>query len=254
MMTLDSKHELCGRQLKVGRTKGYVPAGGVAAAPIGGGFKVPGQYTPQGFRPGSMSMGGADKKQRDVYVGNLLQNVVTPEMISEYFTAQLGILPGYEPSTGPVILNVAMGGMGKFAFLEMRDTTLADYMMTLDNKLELCGRSLKLGRAKGYVPGGGGAGPSPMSAYQPQQQQQYQQYQPQQQQYQQYQPQAYVPQQAYAPQAYAQQAAYTPQQTTAGGYAQQAYAPQAYPQQVQQQAQQGYAQQAPQGYAPQQGY
>jgi len=235
VMTLDSKLELCGRQLKLGRAKGLTSGAGPSPYPMGG-YKPPSMYGQQAvFKPLPMSM--TDKKARDVYVGNLLQNVVTGEMLSEYFTAQLGILPGYEPSTGPVIMNVAMGGMGKFAFLEMRDTTLVDYMMTLDNKLELCGRSLKLGRAKGVT----NIGPSPMTTYQPQvhyqPQPQFQQYQPQQQPM--FQQQAYVPQQSYVPPSYAQQ------QPAPVAYAPQAYAPQS----QQQPAPAAYAQ-----YPPQQGY
>ncbi|KAJ1638053.1 hypothetical protein T492DRAFT_859126, partial [Pavlovales sp. CCMP2436] len=78
--------------------------GGVHSQPGGG---APGaSYQPQSFQPRPNAMmgggpGGGDKKQRDVYVGNLLQDVVTPEMLSEFFTAQLAVLPGYEPTSGP---------------------------------------------------------------------------------------------------------------------------------------------------------
>jgi splicing factor U2AF subunit len=38
---------------------------------------------------------------------------------------------------------------GRFCFMELRTLELADHMITLD-KMEVCGRPLKIGRPKGY--------------------------------------------------------------------------------------------------------
>ncbi len=38
---------------------------------------------------------------------------------------------------------------GRFCFVEMRTLELAGHMVTLD-KMEVCGRPLKIGRPKGY--------------------------------------------------------------------------------------------------------
>ncbi|KAJ1636265.1 hypothetical protein T492DRAFT_610206 [Pavlovales sp. CCMP2436] len=130
-----------------------------------------------------MTMQGArgDKKQREVYVGNLLQNQVTAQMIQDFFSKIFAAIPSFDSSQGPAINNVQLSGAGKFAFVEMRDETLAATMMLLD-KLELCGRLLNVGRPTGFVqtgfppkpldtsmlrlPGLGGAQPMGMVAQQ----------------------------------------------------------------------------------------
>lgn len=46
---------------------------------------------------------------------------------------------------------------GRFAFVELRTEELATTAMTLD-KTELLGRTMNIGRPKGYVPGTSGPG------------------------------------------------------------------------------------------------
>lgn len=92
----------------------------------------------------------ANKKQREVYVGNLAQGIVTAVMLRDFFSQILTALPGFDPLLGPPILNVQLSGEGKYAFIEMRDEVLAATMIKLD-KIELCGRLVNVGRPSGYV-------------------------------------------------------------------------------------------------------
>lgn len=48
-------------------------------------------------------------------------------------------------------MNAQVSGEGKFAFVELRTEDLASAAMFLD-KFELFGRSLNVGRPRGYVP------------------------------------------------------------------------------------------------------
>lgn len=91
----------------------------------------------------------ANKKQREVYVGNLTIGVVTADMLRELFNGALSSLVP-DPVTNPPVVNVAMDASGRFGFVEMRTEELATAAMQLD-KVELCGRHVNVGRPKGYV-------------------------------------------------------------------------------------------------------
>lgn len=94
-------------------------------------------------------MNSATKKQREVYVGNLTQGLVTEGLIKELFNKALAALVPNPIQTPPVI-NANMSGEGKFAFVEMRTEDLATAAMHLD-KFELFGRNINVGRPRGYV-------------------------------------------------------------------------------------------------------
>eukprot|EP00730_Choanoeca_flexa_P006355 TRINITY_DN12142_c0_g2_i10.p2 TRINITY_DN12142_c0_g2~~TRINITY_DN12142_c0_g2_i10.p2 ORF type:complete len:257 (+),score=25.70 TRINITY_DN12142_c0_g2_i10:2104-2874(+) len=98
-----------------------------------------------------------DKKQREVYVGNLAIGVVTEPVIRELFNAALeAFVPN--PSNMPPVVSAHMSGEGRFAFVELRNPELANAAMALD-KFDLMGRPMNVGRPKGYVPGGSNALP-----------------------------------------------------------------------------------------------
>jgi len=93
----------------------------------------------------------ANKKQRELYIGNLQVGVVTTDMIRELFNSILGnMVP--DPVSCPPVLEVKPDptGRGRFAFIELRTAALAVAALHLD-KMELCGRQLNIGRPKGYV-------------------------------------------------------------------------------------------------------
>ena len=54
------------------------------------------------------------------------------------------------------MLNVDIAPDGKFAFVEFRDEEICQIALTLFDKMELCGRTLNVGRPRGYVEPGAG--------------------------------------------------------------------------------------------------
>ncbi|GLI61296.1 hypothetical protein VaNZ11_003650 [Volvox africanus] len=92
----------------------------------------------------------ADRKAREIYVGNLAIGVVTSDMLKELFNTILANqVP--DPANAPPVVNVNLdSAAGRFAFVEFRTRELTDAAIQLD-KLELCGRQMNIGRPKGYV-------------------------------------------------------------------------------------------------------
>ncbi|KAF5828487.1 hypothetical protein DUNSADRAFT_17564 [Dunaliella salina] len=93
-----------------------------------------------------------NKKQRELYIGNLAVGIVHGEMLRELFNAVLGhMVP--DPIATPPVLEVKQDptGRGRFAFIELRTAALALAALQLDKQLDLCGRAMNIGRPKGYV-------------------------------------------------------------------------------------------------------
>jgi len=102
-----------------------------------------------------MQQSAGGKKTREVYVGNLAIGMVTDQMLREFFnTAMAGLSP--DAAAQPSVVNVWMASDMKYSFVELRTAELATISMGLD-KVELCGRSIHIGRPSGYVPPDGGA-------------------------------------------------------------------------------------------------
>lgn len=103
------------------------------------------------------NQGQGGKKTRELYVGNLAIGMVSEHMVREFFnTAMAGLAP--EAATQPAVVNVWMASDNKYSFVEFRTAELATTAMSLD-KVELCGRSLHVGRPSGYAPAGEGGMP-----------------------------------------------------------------------------------------------
>jgi len=177
------KIELAGRPLNVGRPAGYMPAPGMplpqplplppgvgaaqSAAPpdpaaaaavaalVGGGAGNPlGMNNPLGLAgglPGVSAANQANRKQRELYIGNLPVGMVSAQQLKELFRAPLLTMPNMEESTGPVVANVDLSTDGKFAFVEFRDEPICTLALTLFDKMEVCGRALNVGRPRGYI-------------------------------------------------------------------------------------------------------
>lgn len=115
----------------------------------------------------AMSMPGANqnsKKQREIYVGNLTIGAVSDALLGDLFNRALihlvpdsmGNLP--EPGTiidaathpNPPVVAVRLDGTGRFGFVEMRTEELAHHAMCLD-KIDVAGRSINVGRPKGWI-------------------------------------------------------------------------------------------------------
>eukprot|EP00227_Mantoniella_beaufortii_P014480 CAMPEP_0197576146 /NCGR_PEP_ID=MMETSP1326-20131121/1271_1 /TAXON_ID=1155430 /ORGANISM="Genus nov. species nov., Strain RCC2288" /LENGTH=364 /DNA_ID=CAMNT_0043139007 /DNA_START=510 /DNA_END=1604 /DNA_ORIENTATION=- len=93
---------------------------------------------------------GANKKHREIYVGNLLVGVVTGETLRQLFDSSLAVaFPNANPLIKPVI-NVQMAFDWKYAFVELQTEEMASAAIQL-NGMELCGRQLNIARPSGYV-------------------------------------------------------------------------------------------------------
>lgn len=99
-----------------------------------------------------MQNNNGGKKTRELYVGNLAIGMVSEQMLREFFnTALANLAPEAAASGQPMVVNVWMASDMKYSFVEFRTTELATTAMSLD-KVELCGRSIHVGRPSGYVP------------------------------------------------------------------------------------------------------
>eukprot|EP00808_Paulinella_micropora_P026925 g54283.t1 len=159
------KMMLGGRPINIGRPSGYQPP-----FPQVEPLEIPSEaFTAVGLNPQLAAIAASlpsfvappgEKKQRELYVGNLAVGLVTPPMLMELFRTGLTALPDCPPN--PVI-TANLDKMGKFAFVEFATEELASTALNMFNKIEFCGRPLQLGRPTGYIPppGGGGMGAMP---------------------------------------------------------------------------------------------
>jgi len=144
--------ELLGRNLKISHPNGYVPPQGTPDT-----YDFPedlmkrfglGSYEAmrrQDRPPAEL----ADRKARELYVGNLTIGCVTSQMLVDLFTAPLQALP-LENATSPVS-EAKVDQSGKFAFVLFADDQLATMALALFNKMELCGRPMCVDRPAGYT-------------------------------------------------------------------------------------------------------
>jgi len=91
-----------------------------------------------------------DRKQREVYVGNLAIGAIDRKLIEEFFNQALSHMVS-DPVTGPPVINVNMDSQGRFAFVEFRARELANQALLMDKLVEVYGRHLHIGRPKGYI-------------------------------------------------------------------------------------------------------
>jgi hypothetical protein len=123
--------------------------------------------TPGMMPPGMMGMMGMphmpnmpggplpnNKKQRELYIGNLPTGMVTEEMLKVLFSQMIEACEGYDPSPGPPVLNAQLrggtNGQATFAFVEFRDEKISATVSTF-NGMELSGRHLKISHPNGYI-------------------------------------------------------------------------------------------------------
>lgn len=111
----------------------------------------------QALTGGNLSL--SNKKQREIYVGNLTIGVVVDTMLRDLFNGALAHLVP-DPVANPPVINAALDPSGRFGFVECRTEELATAGMQLD-KVDLCGRHVNVGRPKGYVEPPGGAAAAP---------------------------------------------------------------------------------------------
>jgi len=93
----------------------------------------------------------AGRKQRELYVGNLPVGLVTAQTLKDLFSAPLRTMPGFDESLGPPVANCDLNPDGKFGFVEFRDEAICSIALKLFDKTDLGGRTLNVGRPRGYI-------------------------------------------------------------------------------------------------------
>lgn len=92
----------------------------------------------------------AEKKARELYVGNLPVNLCNDEALRDLFTPACKMLPTFHSAAGPPVLSVDVRGGGTFAFVEFQNELMASEALNIFNKMEVGGRQINVGRPSGY--------------------------------------------------------------------------------------------------------
>ena len=147
------KHEFFGRQLRIGRPTGVMlttpPPPPMDLTALRNAGKLP-------LKSGVvMVAGGADRKQRELYLGNLHSAVMNPDLIRELLEPACRLLPmfaklDHDKIPSP-ILSVDFGGEGRFAFIEFVSEAIATAALAIFNQIELLGKRMSVMRPQGYV-------------------------------------------------------------------------------------------------------
>jgi splicing factor U2AF subunit len=96
----------------------------------------------------ALAPSAANKRAREIYIGNLPQGIIGSTEIRELFNLALAnFVP--DPVTNPPVVEVKMDPTGRYAFVELRTFDLTHHILQLD-KVEVAGKPLKIGRPKGY--------------------------------------------------------------------------------------------------------
>ncbi|PSC72638.1 splicing factor u2af 65 kda [Micractinium conductrix] len=91
-----------------------------------------------------------DRKQREIYIGNLAIGITTKEILYELFN-QCFAHQVPDPTHTPPVVNINMDTSGRFAFVEFQTREMATKAIEMDRLVELCGRAMHIGRPKGYT-------------------------------------------------------------------------------------------------------
>ncbi|KAF4663953.1 hypothetical protein FOL47_005472 [Perkinsus chesapeaki] len=149
--------EFLGRPLRIARPTGYNPVGPASPPMDVSVLRI------QGFLPqkAMASNPQQDKRQREIYVGNLVSGVVTAQVLRDLFEPACKVLPDYNPALGPPVISADLRGEGRFAFVEFQNDRLCTAAIDIFNGMEVLGRRLVVNRPQGYVePTDGPAAPT----------------------------------------------------------------------------------------------
>jgi splicing factor U2AF 65 kDa subunit len=91
-----------------------------------------------------------DRKQREIYVGNLAIGLVDKKVLEELFNQALAHLVP-DPVNAPPVYNINFDSQGRFGFVEFRTRELANHALKMDRLIEVHGRHLHMNRPKGYL-------------------------------------------------------------------------------------------------------
>ncbi|KAL4432874.1 hypothetical protein ABPG77_008200 [Micractinium sp. CCAP 211/92] len=116
-------------------------------APAGASLAVAAAAQPGGYTQEQITI---DRKQREIYIGNLAVGITTKELLREFFDQVFAHLVP-DPAANPPVVNVNMDTGGRFAFVEFQNRDMATKALEMDKVVDLCGRVMNIGRPKGYV-------------------------------------------------------------------------------------------------------
>lgn len=148
--------ELYGRNLKISHPNGYV-APDVPVKTLGIPEDIMKRFGLGSYeamrRQDKPPQELADRKARELYVGNLTIGMVTSAMLIELFTYPLQKLPLGDDGAGVAcpVVEAKVDQSGKFAFVLFADDQIATMALAIFNKMELCGRPLCVDRPAGYT-------------------------------------------------------------------------------------------------------
>lgn len=101
--------------------------------------------------PSAAASATADRKAREIYIGNLAIGIITQELLAEFFNQVFASMVP-DPTAQPPVVHINMDSTGRFAFVEFRYEEMVDKAVQMDKIVELGGRVMNIGRPKGYVP------------------------------------------------------------------------------------------------------
>jgi len=150
--------ELAGRQLKINHPTGH-RCPDPPTAPLRAPIALLQKYRVAVSRTGDLPMPTlltesdrrADRKQRELFVGNLAMGVVTSQMLEMLFSEPLRTIPGNDANPVPPVVEAKVDNSGKFGFVEFRDEPTCEVALHLFNGMPLCGRPMHVARPAGAV-------------------------------------------------------------------------------------------------------
>jgi hypothetical protein len=144
------KHEFFGRSMRIGRPSGFVYTNPNPPPPMDVTL-----LRQRGLIPAMIAgMVSGDKKERQVYLGNLPPGVLTTDLIRELFEPACRLLPDFAPLADSVpspVLSVDFGAEGRFAFVEFVNDRIATCSLNIFNNVEVFGKKLSVMRPQGYI-------------------------------------------------------------------------------------------------------
>jgi len=163
--------ELAGRQLKINHPTGH-RCPDPPTAPLRAPIALLQKYRVAVSRTGDLPMPTlltesdrrADRKQRELFVGNLAMGVVTSQMLEMLFSEPLRTIPGNDANPVPPVVEAKVDNSGKFGFVEFRDEPTCEVALHLFNGMPLCGRPMHVARPAGYMPPEGSQAPAALAA------------------------------------------------------------------------------------------
>ena len=113
------------RRINCGRPQGYTEPTHGAAKPLDVSYLIEKGLLPTAKQKNSECLSSSavaaaktERRQRELYVGNLPHGTASEAIIVELFTPATKMLPQYDPAKGEPVINVSLNRENRFAFVE----------------------------------------------------------------------------------------------------------------------------------------